>query len=394
MTRAISPAPLVAIAILAGSTCACGDFSTGELPSGQTSSGGDYLVLNGGQDYTLDSNLSGLATITVGGRYSASLSETGIDNNIFRMDGPDYSFSFSTSTSNFYVGNNGGDYNTALFSNGASLAVNGINVGSSSTNNVVTFQSGSSLTSSFLEVGQEGGSNNKVFITGPTTRVTLDYLDVGYSTSSASTNNALTISAGAKVTASGTAYDSTIGYYAGSNNNTVVVNGAGSSLSFAYSASGGYCLELGLSSTGNTLTIINGGLVVLGDSSHTGNSISIATGNYVQLGGGLLAIGGDVTGSLSSLLDGNVNIWDGSDYVLASMSDLSYSYCTTVDAVNAFLTANSLDTYSYDASSLVNFTLVTGGTPGVPESSSFAFVGGLGAMGFALLRRRRRAAGN
>lgn len=260
----------------------------------------------------------------------------------------------------FYVGSTGGNNNSMTIKNGASLLV------------------------SCIEIGYEGSNNNKLRVDGSSTTVTNDYLDLGYS-SSGSSGNSMVISNGAKVINTCASYDSTIGYSTGSNNNHVAVNGAGSLWKIGYNSLSSDCLAIGSSSTGNSLSIDNGGLVMLGDSSSAG--LTIEMGNYVQFSNGLLAIGGNV--DIETLLNGKVMIWDGSAYVPASSTtDIYYSYCTSVSDVNTFLTTYGLSGYGYDADSLVNYTLTTGGLAGAPEPASTALLGAAGVMGFVLLRRK------
>jgi hypothetical protein len=354
---------LSAMLLAAGSVSAyTPGLTDGEVPGGNTL-GGLFKVLVNGQDYTLDQSYSNAALVVIGGRYSTSIADTGIDGNSFTMDGSAYSINFN-STSILQVGYAGGDDNTMTMKNGASLTV-----------------------ASNIGIGNEGSLNNKLVVDGSTTAVSSDYLDVGYSSSSASVGNSLVIRNGAKVVCSCAAYDSTIGYFAGSNDNSVVVNGAGSSWMLGYSAGSGSVdsLAIGNSSTGNALSIENGGLVAIGNSN--GGGLTIATGNYVQLANGLLAIYGSV--DIATLLNGKIKVWDGTMYFAATSSDYSFSYCTNVGQVNTFLAAHSLSTYGYDAASLVNYTLVTGGV-NVPEPATCALFGGIGALALIGIGKRKR----
>ena len=352
------PLPFLGALAWALPSLSYGGFTTGVMPSGTSVTGGDYKVLDGGQDYTLDQNMTGLALVIIGGRYTSSVTESGsMDGNTFRMNGSGYSFTFSTVTPNFHVGYYGGNHNAAIFSNGASLSsLSGTTVGYNGNYNSLTLWRRATLTGTSIEAGTEGGGYNTTLITGASTGATLDYLDVGYSTSSACVFNSLTIGDGAKVTCAGVTYDSTIGFCAGSDFNSVTVTGPGSSWTVGYNSSASDCLEIGSSSTDNTLTVANGGLVVLGSPALSGTSVVMTTGNYIQFANGLLAIGGNVTSSLSTLLTGYVKIWDGYAYNAVAVSSLNYAYCLTSADATAFLSSYGLSGYGYTASGLVGFS--------------------------------------
>jgi hypothetical protein len=121
-----------------------------------------------------------------------------------------------------------------------------------------------------------------------------------------------------------------------------------------------------------TLTISDNALVRIG------GGLAVESGSCVQLNGGYLALSGDRTASINSILTG-IKVWNGASYVYAALSDIDYLFCSGADDDLGF--TNNL------YGNLDNYTIIA---LAVPEPSTYALFGGMGALSLALLRKRTR----
>jgi fibronectin-binding autotransporter adhesin len=298
----------------------------------------------------------------------------------------------------------------------SSLSVNGnLNVGFRSCDNTLTVQSGADATvtgTGYIGYGYDTSTNvengfgygNKVVVKGFGSTLnfvnggTNQTLNVGYYGCS----NTLQISDGGRVE-DGDAY---IGNQATSVGNIAVVSGNGSewynsgTLYVGLGGQGSLIIDDGALVTANSVSFGSPTLATIsleGEPMNgvtslltTDTSLVSVNANTIYLGSGsYLALNGNLTlaensGTLSTVLSG-VMVYDGSEWVAANSvtgsSIISYSF---VDGTT--VTSSSLTNGSY--TTLTNYTVFS--YTAVPEPSTCAFFGGLGAIGFALLARRRR----
>jgi hypothetical protein len=164
-------------------------------------------------------------------------------------------------------------------------------VGWAGNSNTVVISNGGTMTNGQLSFGgiiglYAGASNNSVVVTGTgSSWNNAGDLLVGWDDS----GNKLTITNGGTVKSSQINYGGAIGFNVGSSNNSVVVTGSGSS----WSNSGD--LLLGVSGSGNSMVISNGG------------TVSNSQVNY----GGVIGWGGSSSNN-SVLVNGNGSSWNNS----------------------------------------------------------------------------------
>lgn len=148
-------------------------------------------------------------------------------------------------------------------------------VGNNLSNQTATFSSGTS-TSPNVAIGVSAGNNgNGLAVSNAGTLLTsASNVIVGYGGS----GNSLLVSAGGAVTAGNTAYSATLGYDAGSANNSITVTGSGSTFS-------NNTVIVGLYGTGNSMVVSAGGRVLTGQSGSYIGVNSTSTGNSVLVTG-------------------------------------------------------------------------------------------------------------
>ena len=156
-----------------------------------------------------------------------------------------------------------------------SQAVVDLLVGNNLSNQTATFSSGTS-TSPNVAIGVSAGNNgNSLAVSNAGTLLTsASNVIVGYGGS----DNSLLVSAGGAVTAGNTGYSATLGYDAGSANNSITVTGSGSTFS-------NNTVIVGLYGTGNSMVVSAGGRVLTGQSGSYIGVNSTSTGNTVQVTG-------------------------------------------------------------------------------------------------------------
>jgi len=141
-------------------------------------------------------------------------------------------------------------------------------------------------------------------------------------------------------------------------------------------------LWVGNQGSNNTLTIENEALVKVGDAIGETISFSIdgGTNNYLRLDGGYIALfGNQITEINDMIVEGFIQLWDGSAWVTATLADVEITEYTN-DAAGE---AAALEATGY--SGLGGYTVAT--AQAVPEPTTTVLIAlGLGA--FALCRRR------
>jgi T5SS/PEP-CTERM-associated repeat protein len=243
-----------------------------------------------------------------------------------------------------------------------------LNVGVAGSFNSFSASAGKSL-NFVLSVGTSGGSHNSATITGTGTYLfSSSYISAGDD----GVSNSITFSDGAVADS----IHGLIGGTSDSDNNSILVTGAGTRWNCADLLSVGYG-GIGDAPEGNTLTIADGAMVVVGragEGTVDGDKVRVGEGNYLRLDQtSTLALLGDIddTGTYSqeSLLPFFM-VDMGAGWEAADASDLIFSY------------------HAEEYLGLTGYTFITV----VPEPSSYAIFGGLAAAGLALARRRRSVA--
>jgi T5SS/PEP-CTERM-associated repeat protein/autotransporter-associated beta strand protein len=159
-----------------------------------------------------------------------------------------------------------------------------------------------------IVIGQnDGSSNNSLLVTGSSTLTSGRGLDVGLygSGNSLLISNEGAVSGGYGV----------IGFYANASNNSVTVTGSNSKLLFTGDDGSGNSLYIGYQGVSNSLTITNGGSLVVSNSidMSSGNSLTIAGSNSTATVYGSLFVGyGGVGNSLSVTGGGTLTTLGGS----------------------------------------------------------------------------------
>lgn len=313
-------------------------------------------------------NVYGTAFVGAGDIYNYGSSDTGTSYSTY---GNYNSMTVSGSGSTFNVFSNAdtqtssdtGTYTDDLCAPGTLF------VGAVGSHNTLTVSDSGSVSTVKLTVGYGASDNsacgvgNTLALTSNATLTATGAVIVG----NYGSGNAITVSGGADATFSGTSL--VIGANAGSN--SVTVSGSGSTLVCANLTT----FSIGTASaTGNTLVIENSGLVKV-DMVPT-----VATGSYIYIDGGYLAVSGDKSSALATLLSGHYIKYKNTSgvWTTADTSTVSITYYNSSQATEAY----NATTYS----DLGGYTILT--TTPVPEPSTWALFGGLGALGLAGYRRR------
>jgi T5SS/PEP-CTERM-associated repeat protein len=222
-----------------------------------------------------------------------------------------------------------------------------------------------------MDIGYVTGANAAVSISGSGTVANLGAVVVGYSGT-----GALTVSGGAQVSTGDSA--------------AVVGNSVGSQGALTVTGSGtrfdvGNALFLGQSGAG-TVTISDNAAIVAAGCLINFMSSPTASGKVYLSNGGALITKMDTT---TDYLDGYIAAGD--LYV-----DGGSGYAQVTDKTSALITygyysyAGHESLYSlYNLDTSASYTFLVANST-VPEPATFAFIGGLGALGVGLLRRRGR----
>lgn len=219
-------------------------------------------------------------------------------------------------------------------------------------------------TSSRAEIGAQTGSEGSATVTSGTWS-NADALWVGRSGS-----GSLLVSGGLVTSASGE-----IGYSSSGIGNVAVI-GEGA----MWINSGD--MTVGRQGSNNTLTIEDGALVKVGEA--IGETISFSTlggtNNFLRLDGGYIALFGDQTNYIDSLITaGRIQLWDGLAWVTATAADVGITYYTNDTGGEAAALADT------GYSGLKNYTVAT--PQAVPEPSTAALL--LLGTSALFLRRQR-----
>ena len=191
---------------------------------------------------------------------------SGSDNTMSILNGATVDMRSNAPLSDLSLGKLDGSNDNALIVSGAGteLKMDGtIYVGQSGTGNTFTIEDGATVTSKQARIG--GGTESNGVATGNSAVVDGDgsswtmygTLRVGSGVSSDSSSNSLTVSDGGEVTTDKAVH---VGYEATSDNNSVLITGAGSKLSVAVVDNSG--LNIGRAqggSTGNSVTVTDSG---------------------------------------------------------------------------------------------------------------------------------------
>ncbi len=244
------------------------------------------------------------------------------------------------SGTNTYTGNTfidgGGLTVTGSVGNGTSTSELIVGLNNGGTN--LTISGGGVVTNGKSTIGYNAASdNNTVLLTGAGSQWnTSSTFYLGWD----GAGNTMTVSDGAKFTLSNTSnFDAVIGANAGSDNNKLTITGTGSSFSNV-NAPNGSTLYVGRSGTGNEMDILAGG--------------SVASFN-ARIGGGTGSVG--TPDNSKVLVDGTGSLWTvGGTLRVGSNGTNSNLTISSGGVVN--VTGNTF--LGYDASSTGNTVLVTG----------------------------------
>ena len=265
---------------------------TGAIGVRTSSSNNSVLVTDSGSIWSIGSNL------TVG--------NLGSSNRLEIRAGGTVAVLASSS-----IGHNSASFNNSLLVTGSNSALTTVDVfyvGNSGTNNSLVISDGGTVRNGQGVVGQNSSSfGNNVLVTGAgSTWTSTNGLLVGRGGDS----NSLIISNGGRVFVSGT--NSVIGRFLGSTDNSVLVTGAGSTLSNSGA------LIVGQEGTGNSLMISSGGsvsasnVVVVTNNLITGNGTLTTTagttidgGTFSPTGTNVLAVNGNLT-----FTNGGIYLWN------------------------------------------------------------------------------------
>jgi len=324
-------------------------YSSGDITAGYSGSGNSITISNGGRVEDFNGAIGW---------------DTNSSNNMVVVTGFDLhnTASLWNNRGNLLIGN-AGSYNTLMVSDAGQVANNQCAIGSNanSSNNMVVVTGENSLLSSYenLIIGVNGKRNilnisngglvsaggivigfgassisNMVVVTGPNAKL-LGNLDLYVGNEG--TGNSLLVSNGGIVSANilGSNRGVVLGGAANSSNNTVVVTGNGSSLS------NNFDLYVGLSGSGNSLFISNGGVV---SANITGSAQGIVLGGAASSSNNMVV----VTGSNSHLTTPHTLAVGG------------YGSGNTLVISNAAQVMDSIGFIGYGVGSLENTTLVTG----------------------------------
>jgi T5SS/PEP-CTERM-associated repeat protein len=285
----------------------------------------------------------------------------------------------SASAYNGYVGGYSGSSTTGsgtvtVTGSGSALTCSNLYVGYNG-KGALNVKSGGSATIGTCYIGENSGSSGKVTVTGSANGTASTLTAGGGLVIGNNGSGELNILDGGHVHSG---YTTFIGY---NSTGTTLVSGSGSEFVVTDS------LKIGQDTddSAGKLTIENGGLVTA-----TGFSIFSGKGT-LYINGGYLAISGT---SLVSTIDSYITKGD------VYLVDASGSYEKVTDIGSSLL---SLDYYTYNAGDVdivslytsldldtsLSYTILTS-TYSVPEPSTWALIGGIGALGMALCARRRR----
>ena len=341
-------------------------YSYGDITAGYSGSGNSLTISNGGRVENFNGAIGW---------------DTNSSNNMVVVTGFDFhnTASLWNNRGNLLIGN-AGSYNTLMVSDAGQVANNQCAIGSnaSSSNNMVVVTGENSLFSSYenLIIGVNGKRNilsisngglvsaggivigfgassfsNMVVVTGPKAKL-LGNLDLYVGNEG--TGNSLIVSNGGTVSANilGSNRGVVLGGTANSSNNTVVVTGTGSSLS------NNFDLYVGLSGSGNSLLISNGGVV---SANSTGSAQGIVLGGAASSSNNMVV----VTGSNSYLTTPHTLAVGG------------YGSGNTLVISNAAQVMDSIGFIGYGVGSFENTTLVSG-TNSLWSNSLGLFIGNEG----------------
>lgn len=297
--------------------------------AGSTVAASGYVAV-GYQGINNTMQISSGGTLSGGNIYVGYMSDG--NNNSLTVDGTG-SRALTTGTSgSIYVGNSGSN-NTMTVRNNASMSTYSLVVGGTGSGNTLNIQSGASVIANDLFFGLGGGSNNTLNISGASGVTISNLVRVGFSNAG----------------------------------NELNISGQDSILSV------GGTLYVGVSGNANSLTMEDSSLV-------KANALDIASGSSVRISGAYLALAGDQLALLNGYLtDGSILYWDytSSSWQTATVDKYTLAYCDA-DADGLELTGGIY-------SDLGGYTILTA----VPEPSTYAMLGGLAVLGYAVARRRK-----